>query len=342
MSEILDEIYLTCTGGSIDKPCYTKVLYTLSDGDDWYFGVCPDCGKVQKRHVDSMSVPRPYPKNEGNFLKSVTTDCLVSFAPKGEMIAVKGVMSSQVGGGERGLVSGFSQGSRSRMMKKISQLSKNFIPLFVTLTYPADFPTDREVYKAHLHAFFTVLRHHYKKFGSIWKLEFQKRGAAHYHLLLWGVPFSERDEVARLWCQVVGSQDKNHFAFHLGLLGNEHCVTEIRSWGGVVSYAGKYMSKLPEVQEETGEYITGRIWGIRGFVPLSPILQFRVDMITALDFKKSVMKQLGMNIKKRLGFWSFGFSPDHILLLQSLVDDFDFFHFPRSDILDNFPDESYL
>lgn len=259
---------------------------------------------------------------------------LVNFAPAGQMIELKRFGEGRTGGGQRGVVSGFSESSRSRMMKKISQLSKNILPVFVTLTYPAEFPVDRDIYKYHLHAFFMALKSHYPKFGAIWKLEFQKRGAAHYHLLLWGVPLAERDLIARLWCQVVGSQDRQHLAWHLGQLGNgnDHCVQEIRSWGGVVSYAAKYMSKLPEVQE-SGEYITGRIWGVRGIIPLSPILQFRVDLNVALDFKKAVCADLGMNVRKRLGFWSFGFHPDYLVLLERFIEQFDYFDFPRDDIL---------
>lgn len=244
----------------------------------------------------------------------------LQMAPQGSLVKMKSTGGVMAGGGLRGVVSGFSNSSRSRMLQAVARLQRGALPLFVTLTYPADFPTSREVYKYHLRRFFDDLAYRFPRYGAIWKLEFQKRGAAHYHLMIWGISIEHAQLlIPRLWCRVVGSQDENHLAWHRGELGegNENCVQAIRSWGGVVSYASKYLSKMPETQEETGELITGRIWGVRGAVPFSKLYDMRLDTHAALEFRKMMFERLGLKEAEHgLGFWSFGFHPDLILWLD--------------------------
>lgn len=59
------------------------------------------------------------------------------------------------------------------------------LPNFVTLTYPAKFPTVSRA-KRDLKVFQQRLIRRFPGSGGIWKLEPQERGAPHYHLLIWG------------------------------------------------------------------------------------------------------------------------------------------------------------
>jgi len=96
----------------------------------------------------------------------------------------------------------FTKRSRQRMMNRARCLDKNKIklnhpgenkrvavkqslpdPYFVTLTYRKNFK-DCEESKKHLNAFFQHFRRQDQKFGYVWKMEPQKRGAIHYHLCL--------------------------------------------------------------------------------------------------------------------------------------------------------------
>jgi len=68
----------------------------------------------------------------------------------------------------------------------------------------------------------------YPDASAIWKLEPQKRGAPHYHMLVWGVEMSEfsyssngtglpfASWVPTIWHQIAGHGDKRHFEFHAG------------------------------------------------------------------------------------------------------------------------------
>jgi len=213
-------------------------------------------------------------------------------------------------------------------------ISRGAIPLFVTLTYHEGIPSSFEGYKHHLDYFFIALLRRFPAAGSIWKLEYQFRGYAHFHLFVWGVPLDElRSFVPDTWHKIAGYGSSNHIKWHKGELGNGnvHCVQEVRSWGGVLSYASKYFAKLDD------QKVGGRVWGIRGShrvhvgyddkgkpkykkvsnVPFSKILEFKVSLDLALKFRAAVARQLNFDFQ-RLGFWCSNFSSDWLAFFAEL------------------------
>ncbi len=152
-----------------------------------------------------------------------------------------------------------SSRSRRRIMNLFSMLARSNVPLFVTLTYPEKFP-DGRASKKHLQAFFKRLKRRWPDFGYIWKLEFQKRGAPHYHIFMWGVPRAKAYSImSQCWYEVVGSNDPWH-----AVRGVK--IEEIKSYKGVKSYASKYIAKKDEQEVPEG---LGRTWGYGGKIPLS-------------------------------------------------------------------------
>lgn len=168
-----------------------------------------------------------------------------------------------VGGGKRSKIKGFSINSRRRLLETIATVKKDAdLPLFVTLTYPEKFPSvDRA--KRDLKVFIQRLNRKYPQAGAIWKLEPQERGAPHYHLLVWGCKLHDLFPfVVNNWYDIAGDGDKNHYLFHAGMLrGSQPCVSKVRSWRGVWSYAAKYLGKTFQVAE-WGKLWTGRFWGV--------------------------------------------------------------------------------
>lgn len=245
---------------------------------------------------------------------------IIEVAPQGDYMSLRykkarGLWMSKPE--KRGEVRAFSVKSRSRLMKKISQLNKSVMPIFVTLTYPSVFPKDFEEYKYHVHKFFISLFRKFPSAGVIWKLEFQSRGAAHFHMLIFGVGVSDLlSFVPECWYRIAGQGDEKHLLWHQGLLGNQHCVQEIRSWNGVRSYASKYMGKLDERTENTG-----RFWGVRGKVPFSHIMSFRVSIRAALEFRRAFVRKSGMELS-RFGFWGYGYDPDWLRFIDWVVENF--------------------
>jgi hypothetical protein len=175
------------------------------------------------------------------------------------------------GGGPRGEITEFSKASRRRLLRLLNSINRDEadLPYFVTLTYHHAWPEDRRGRNAHLEAFRKRLERVYGQFSAVWRLEFQKRGAPHYHLLMWlPVPPAKhrlavlRQRIAAAWTEIAGYGSTDH--------ARAGTKVEIpRSWRGVNSYAAKYMGKLEQLQGGTAS--VGRFWGTwrREMLPIS-------------------------------------------------------------------------
>jgi len=167
------------------------------------------------------------------------------------------------GGGKRGEIQDFSKQARLRLMKKLMSLSQ--APKhFITLTYPAVYPADASEWKKHLDNFFRVLHDRFPGHWFIWKLEPQKRGAPHFHLM--GDLGVELDAVGIyrllrvIWWQVVGATGENsrkHFlrgvqVENLGSAGHKKTAM----------YISKYVGKPQNINDMPEWSRPGRFWGI--------------------------------------------------------------------------------
>jgi hypothetical protein len=183
-----------------------------------------------------------------------------------------------VGGGVRGSVKGFSRGSRRRLMLLIASVKRAAdLPCFITLTYPDKFP-DPDKAKRDLKIYIQRLHRKFPAAGLIWKMEPQERGAPHFHFLCWGVKENELfGFTVPNWYEIAGQGDINHLRFHAGALpGSVPCVSQVRSFKGVWSYASKYIGKTFQVAG-WGDKWTGRYWGVskRENIPFGEV--YRVE-----------------------------------------------------------------
>jgi hypothetical protein len=129
--------------------------------------------------------------------------------------------------------------------------------IFVTLTYPGEYPEDPELCKRHLKALRKRLQREFKSFAAFWRLGIQQRGAWHFHLLLFvGPSIGPIGELRRFisssWYEVTGKISEGHLR-----AGTR--VEAVKKWKQATSYVERYMAK-PEVFPEGLE--TGRIWGV--------------------------------------------------------------------------------
>lgn len=96
----------------------------------------------------------------------------------------------------RGEVTEFTDPARRRMLDFLAKINTSLIPIFVTLTYPDDFPSLRTEFKNHLDLLGQRVRRRWPESFIVWKLEFKQRKsganagkmAPHYHLFIFGVP----------------------------------------------------------------------------------------------------------------------------------------------------------
>lgn len=188
----------------------------------------------------------------------------VKIALGGDLLELKGPRIPRPGiGGKRGRIRGYSAASRRRLLRLMASVDRNAVglPLFVTLTYPAVWSPDPERWKRDLDTFLKRLQRRFPKVAVIWKLEPQKRGAPHYHLVIFGVSYIDRYWLRQAWYEIVGSDDLRHLQ-----AGTQ--VKRVKSWRGVGAYASKYLGKVGD-EANFPEY-AGRWWGFvgRNFLPV--------------------------------------------------------------------------
>jgi hypothetical protein len=167
------------------------------------------------------------------------------------------------GGGIRDRVRGFSRTSRTNLLRRLASINRTAFKafrgrmIFVTLTYPKQYPEDPEVCKSHLKALRRRLQRKFGEFAGFWRLGIQKRGAWHFHLLLFVGPFigpigELRRFISSSWYEVTGKVSEGHLR-----AGTR--VEAVRRWREVTSYIERYMAKPEEFPEGLQ---TGRIWGV--------------------------------------------------------------------------------
>ncbi|HET9877372.1 MAG TPA: hypothetical protein VFQ37_16690 [Mycobacterium sp.] len=173
----------------------------------------------------------------------------------------------------------WSRRSRSRMVERLGQL--DFAPMFaagrapvmVTLTYPGDWLTVAPG-PGECHRHLLALRKRWeRKYGgplfAVWKREFQRRGAPHYHLLV--VPPEDagfREWLSGAWASIVAHPDAGQRELHRlagtgvdavegGRMSDPRRIGVYFSKHG--SFAAKdYQNNAPEEWE--GQSV-GRFWG---------------------------------------------------------------------------------
>lgn len=174
--------------------------------------------------------------------------------------------------GIRGVIAGFSRASRRRLMRKLASLDQDGLelPLFITLTYPGQewLPYALQ-HKRHLDALCKQIARAFPESFLFWKLEPQHRGAPHYHLLLFNVPYWAKESLALAWWQIVGSGQATH-------LEAGTSIGQAMSWGEVTNYTSKYLGKLIGDETYADPAVAslwqkaGRYWGVR-YWALAPV-----------------------------------------------------------------------
>ncbi len=197
-----------------------------------------------------------------------------------------------------------SRASRRRLLRLCARLNRSKIDenstLFVTLTYGSDkkaLSWNWTDYKRHLNNFNTRLR---RKFGNtffgIWRVEWQKRGVGHFHMVIMFVDgfkaYIDKDWLAKSWNEITeGNQD--HLAAGTS-------VERARSWkhtGGYFSKTMAYIGKDEAVPKALLNKGLGRHWGYINKDLLNRYINIKTDSITNKTFFK--LKRIFYNYLKR-------------------------------------------
>lgn len=199
--------------------------------------------------------------------------------PTGHIVVYRGASLVQVfshytrfkhnrgSGGRRGEIGGFSPASRKRMMTLLNSIRESALrdSKLITLTYHRNEIPTNDI-KKNFKSFRERLRRHHPEGSGIWKIERQKRGSPHFHILWFG-RFICKDWIAEAWNQIAEPNDRFHLAAGTQIESARHadCVGR---------YLTKYLGKLDSGQEAELRPLHGlRYWGVigRAKLPVAPV-----------------------------------------------------------------------
>ena len=195
---------------------------------------------------------------------------------------------------KRGIIRTFTRASRLRLMRFLARLKVRKIrATFLTLTFSemVSHENAKKVFKR----FAMYLRRSFPLSSAVWRLEYQpKRGAIHYHLLLFNLPFWKQAEVQKVW---------------------ERCTRENRSIvdirlihgaRSIMAYVSKYIAKVDDTPtslddgsyQHTGEKEPprSRFWGWinKELLPLG-------EVVTGVLTDRGTIKRLSSFVWAKLG-----------------------------------------
>lgn len=105
-----------------------------------------------------------------------------------------------------------------------------------------------------------MLRFRYRGIRAFWFMEFQDRGACHFHLIV--DKAIDELELKRMWYEIVGSKDKRH-------LDHGAHIEPIRKPDAFKKYLSAYLTKEEQKRIPYFYKNAGRFWGYtRSLVPV--------------------------------------------------------------------------
>lgn len=154
-----------------------------------------------------------------------------------------------------------------RAQRGLRHAAVNAWPALVSqfcLTYHQNWPKDGRIVKKHLHCMIERLRYYRPDLRYLWILEFQERGAPHFHLFLSEEPNRELQQfLASAWVDITDPGNGQALNVHM------HPKNFIKWDMGGGTYVAKYLEKQSQKQVPEGFENVGRFYGAsRGAVPL--------------------------------------------------------------------------
>jgi len=163
------------------------------------------------------------------------------------------------GGGKRGIIRTFSRASRRRLMRFMTRLKVRKIrATFITLTFKEIVSNERakKVFKR----FVMRVKRAYENVSAVWRMEPQERGAIHFHMLCFNMPFWQQKDLQRTWEDCT---EEDMSIVHIRLVHGARSV---------MAYISKYIAKVDNrtptslddgsyQHEGEKESRAGRFWG---------------------------------------------------------------------------------
>ena len=223
------------------------------------------CGEVL------VDAPRPLVRNRSGWDPFRRPSKSYTLRVSGSVLEVcghlhsEGKMKGQVS--KRSAITGFSSASRRRLFKLCAAIPWEVFgrSSFITLTYPREFTLDGERVKRDLDTFYKAVDYEFGTPRGVWKMEFQRRGAPHFHIALAGVEDTNefRAWVSSTWYRIVGSGDLRHLTAGTQVQRlRENPAAYFAGYVGFTKGSKEYQHYAPDGYENLGRY-----WGSWGVGP---------------------------------------------------------------------------
>lgn len=181
------------------------------------------------------------------------------------------------GGGLRGAVTEFSRASRRRLIDLMARLDvARSRVVFVTLTF-ASIPTHALAMGA-FRRFTMRIRRRFPQASALWRKERQERGAFHFHMLFFNLPYIPQAELQTIWTACTRES--------LSIVD----IRLVKSKKAAMSYVSKYIAKTDTPPVTTSLEDTayqhaplppdkGRWWGIvnQASLPMGVLFETLVE-----------------------------------------------------------------
>ena len=169
------------------------------------------------------------------------------------------------GRGRRGRVDTFSKQSRMRMLRMLARLHPPAVKgfrhrcVFVTLTSGEVFHPMQA--KEYLRAFLKRLERKFNRLAGVWRMEYQQRGAPHFHLILYNVSFIDKLWIQAIWGEIIGQS--HPFTRIESIKSYKHLVSYVSKYAGKVDVVGFNIGTYQAAHPDSayGEMSAGRVWG---------------------------------------------------------------------------------
>lgn len=213
---------------------------------------------------------------------------------------------------QRGAILRVTRRSLNRLALLVKSSGVTFLSV-MTLTYGGNYPMSGRAAKAHLNKFLIYASRTFGKFEYIWCLEFQERGAVHFHIATTLLPPDgfQRATFADIWQKVSTPMSWEYCALDYGqknfvkgavMLTDENCLLVHcfpRHWGPVLKrdgmgrYFAKYSAKIRQKSVPIWYSDVGRFWGASRGVKLPEGEFFAASGKQAADVAKELGREVG-------------------------------------------------
>ena len=228
----------------------------------------------------------------------------------------------------RGTIRKFSNKSRFRLFSTLAKIKIDLPnkPIFISLTYHYGHRLIINDNKTHLHHFLVRLRLYDPYVQFIWRIELQKRGAPHFHLIIFPGFLQERYNefeykkiISLLWHEIADPYSRAHKEYGCKSI-------TINSYREACIYLSKYVAKLPKSEVDIP---IGKHWGCSRNLPfciVGTIHANKKDNQKVINILRAWLIKNGRAAVANPDY--FNINRDQIILIRSE----EFFHLTKMDV----------